>query len=534
MGTKAKKRQSVLRLLSVAMWVASIGITMLGLGIITELQASPPPPPTSVFLFNDSGTEVTILGLQPEYQNSATIIIPTTINGKLVTKIEDGAFNGNFMLTSVTLPDVLKSIGSVAFADTGLADIIIPLSVTEIGAFAFGTGGMVLHAEAASKKEHWDDNWCGGQDVRWSTITATFIGPNNQIFKIPYSSAGIISLPTVGTHGFTHDAELVLTGWIPSVGAKVFPGGTYNLLGNTTFTAEFTHINLLDKSALGDLIVSIQALGDNETDDIPPHPRWTLQSWDNLMEKLDDAITVFDNPFAMQENIRQAYLNLFRARWDPILGLRPYFSVERKPLIDVVGLAQAMVGAWEPDNNYMFWTKASWDLLLEALENAEEIVGMEIHDERAPQSAVNKAYNDLNSARRNLEPIKNFELPPETEYMEQMLGLLISYVNTLNRGDFNRSDLAIMAKWYALRDASRDATAVLAGGESEDYGDAFYTLLNAYRDLMTPEQTGGGWGPISLYIVIGVLLVVFAVILVAFGIDLFTGRRLTFGPIQIT
>ena len=54
-----------------------------------------------------------------------------------VTIIESEAFLGSRALTSVTLPDTLKTIGDRAFASTGLTSIKLPDNCTEIGEGAF-------------------------------------------------------------------------------------------------------------------------------------------------------------------------------------------------------------------------------------------------------------------------------------------------------------------------------------------------------------------------------------------------------------
>ena len=51
--------------------------------------------------------------------------------------IGDGAFQGDYALTSIDLPDGLETIGIGAFTSTSLGSIIIPDSVTKIGADAF-------------------------------------------------------------------------------------------------------------------------------------------------------------------------------------------------------------------------------------------------------------------------------------------------------------------------------------------------------------------------------------------------------------
>ena len=64
------------------------------------------------------------------------VIVPAEIGGKLVTKIHNYAFN-SMGLTSVNIPESVKTIGSRAFAYNKLTSLYLPESVTEISSEAF-------------------------------------------------------------------------------------------------------------------------------------------------------------------------------------------------------------------------------------------------------------------------------------------------------------------------------------------------------------------------------------------------------------
>lgn len=83
---------------------------------------------------SDDGVTYSITG----YNGSDTnITIPTSIDGHTVTSIGNNAFKDK-SLTSVTIPNTVKSIGSFAFYNcTSLVNISIPNSVTNIGDSAF-------------------------------------------------------------------------------------------------------------------------------------------------------------------------------------------------------------------------------------------------------------------------------------------------------------------------------------------------------------------------------------------------------------
>ena len=70
---------------------------------------------------------------------STVVIVPESINGKIVDKIAPGGFAGK-KVKKVFLPNTIKVIGRSSFADCSeLTKIIIPDSVTNIEAWAFGT-----------------------------------------------------------------------------------------------------------------------------------------------------------------------------------------------------------------------------------------------------------------------------------------------------------------------------------------------------------------------------------------------------------
>jgi len=69
---------------------------------------------------------------------SGSLIIPRTIEGKLVTKIQRLAFSDCNRLTKVTIPDSVTSIGDYSFVDcSSITSITIPDSVDSIGWGAF-------------------------------------------------------------------------------------------------------------------------------------------------------------------------------------------------------------------------------------------------------------------------------------------------------------------------------------------------------------------------------------------------------------
>lgn len=81
-----------------------------------------------------SGIE-TFLGL-PLYREK--VVIPSTYKNLPVTSIDDGAFNGDTRMTSVTISNSIAYIGDHAFSGcSALTSITLPASVGGIGSWAF-------------------------------------------------------------------------------------------------------------------------------------------------------------------------------------------------------------------------------------------------------------------------------------------------------------------------------------------------------------------------------------------------------------
>ena len=67
-------------------------------------------------LYSSNGTQITITGLNDDgWGYTGHLPLPAVLNGLLVTAIADGAFVSRALLTSVTIPDSVTSIGSYAF-----------------------------------------------------------------------------------------------------------------------------------------------------------------------------------------------------------------------------------------------------------------------------------------------------------------------------------------------------------------------------------------------------------------------------------
>ena len=107
----------------------------------TSIQTNPSEEMVTDYSYTINGNNVTITKYKG---NGGIITIPSTIEGKSVTKIGDNAFYECSRLTNLTIPNGVKSIGGSAFASCkGLKSVTIPSSITSIADRAFvGCSGL--------------------------------------------------------------------------------------------------------------------------------------------------------------------------------------------------------------------------------------------------------------------------------------------------------------------------------------------------------------------------------------------------------
>ena len=86
--------------------------------------------------YNEADRSYTVTGLLLGAGNN--VVIPAAYKDMPVVAIADGAFRANTGLSSVKIPDSVKTIGEYAFAEcTALTEIALPSSVTSVGRGAF-------------------------------------------------------------------------------------------------------------------------------------------------------------------------------------------------------------------------------------------------------------------------------------------------------------------------------------------------------------------------------------------------------------
>ncbi|HEY3762500.1 MAG TPA: leucine-rich repeat domain-containing protein [Verrucomicrobiae bacterium] len=87
------------------------------------------------FLYSTNDASLTITGY---IGTNDVLFLPANVNGYPVTSIGQSAFERNFNLTSVTIPDGVTNIDVAAFYWSSVTNVTIPDSVTSIGDDAFG------------------------------------------------------------------------------------------------------------------------------------------------------------------------------------------------------------------------------------------------------------------------------------------------------------------------------------------------------------------------------------------------------------
>ena len=173
------------------------------------------------FTYSDNGTYITITS----YPSTATgaVEIPSTINGKPVTKIGANAFFSCTGLTSVSIPSSVTTIDSSAFSGcTGLTSMSIPASVSTIDSLAFFgcTGIFSFSVDAANP------NYSSSDGVLFNKLQTSLI-------NCPAGKSGTYTIPssvaTIGDRAFyacTGLTDVSIPSGVTTIGSFAFYGCT--------------------------------------------------------------------------------------------------------------------------------------------------------------------------------------------------------------------------------------------------------------------------------------------------------------------
>ena len=157
---KALKRSlSLLLAITIIFSSAYVGLAEVDFDSLFAVRAKAASESDLTFKLNSDGESYYVSDCY--YNASGSITIPSTYDGKPVTRIGSSAFEGCMSLTSITLPDSITSMGDRAFYNcnkitsfiipdgvtiisdsafavcSNLISITVPASVTEIGDYAF-------------------------------------------------------------------------------------------------------------------------------------------------------------------------------------------------------------------------------------------------------------------------------------------------------------------------------------------------------------------------------------------------------------
>jgi serine acetyltransferase len=182
--------------------------------------------------------------------SGGNVVIPATIDGKPVISIGDKAFDGYRLtggqLTSVTIPNSVKTIGERAFMQNQLTSVIIPNSVTYIGEWAFAQNQLTSVTIGNGL------TYIGEWAFRRNNLTSVTI-PN--------------SVKTIGDHAFTQNqlTSVTIGNGLTYIGESAFDGSSDgNQLTSVTIPDSVTYIgafafsgNQLTNVTIGSGVTSI-------------------------------------------------------------------------------------------------------------------------------------------------------------------------------------------------------------------------------------------------------------------------------------
>ncbi len=222
---------------------------------------------TSIFTYDlNPDNTLTITG----YLGSSTdIVIPSAIAGKTVTAIGDDAFSYSD-LTSVVIPNSVTIIGAGTFSHTAsLTSITIPDSVTSIGEEAF-YGSYITSISLSSNLTEISTSMFRGSKLTSIVIpdSVTSIGEN--AFDTCYDLSNVTlssNLTLIGSWAFSDTTSLtsiVIPDSVTSIGEGAF---SYSYITSISLSSNLTTINasVFNSSNLTSIVIpdSVTSIGEH-------------------------------------------------------------------------------------------------------------------------------------------------------------------------------------------------------------------------------------------------------------------------------
>ena len=232
--------------------------------------------PTSLYRFSklDDGTYC-VDGLADS--SFADIVkrlsIPSSIDGTPVTSIGDKAFQNCTVLSSVIIPDSIKSIGSMAFAyDSALKDVAFGGGLLDLGNNAFVDCASLTELHIPRSLQHLGVGVFFGSGI--TSISLPFIGESPDVAKkfsyLGLSASKLTSLTLLEGCTALGEGSAVFSGalYLPSTISEIGKDNSVNETHFAGYLADWTKISFEGPSTFNHLYLGDELLTSITKDDV--------------------------------------------------------------------------------------------------------------------------------------------------------------------------------------------------------------------------------------------------------------------------